>query len=168
MIVVKKVAVVMGSVSDLPLAKEAIKTLSAFEIPTVARVLSAHRTPEEAAAFAKSAEAEGFGAIIALAGKAAHLAGAMAAHSLLPVIGVPVCGKDLGGMDALLSTVQMPKGIPVACVAIDGASNAALLAVRMLALTDEGINQKLKQYAEKLTQQSAEADETLQQELMQL
>ena len=164
----KKVAVVMGSASDLPLAKEALKTLAAFDIPAVARVLSAHRTPDEAAAFAKTAEAEGFGVIIALAGKAAHLAGAMAAHSLLPVIGVPVCGKDLGGLDALLSTAQMPKGVPVATVAIDGAANAALLAVRILALSDEALNQKLKQYAQKLAEQSAEADAALQKEIEQL
>ena len=161
----KKVAVVMGSASDLPLAKEAVKTLSAFGVPVVTRVLSAHRTPEEAAAFAKGAEAEGFGVIIAIAGKAAHLAGAMAANSLLPVIGVPVSGKDFGGLDALLSTVQMPKGVPVACVTIDGAGNAALLAVRILSLSDEEINQKLKQYAEKLSAQSIEADEAIQKEM---
>ncbi|MDP3448336.1 MAG: 5-(carboxyamino)imidazole ribonucleotide mutase [Eubacteriales bacterium] len=164
----RKVAVVMGSASDLPLAKDALKTLDSFDIPAAARVLSAHRTPEEAAAFAKSAEAEGYGAIIALAGKAAHLAGAMAAHSLLPVIGVPVSGKDLGGLDALLSTAQMPKGVPVACVAIDGAINAALLAVRILALSDEALQQKLKQYVQKLAEQSAEADAALQKELEQL
>lgn len=161
----KKVAVVMGSASDLPLAKEAVKTLVAFGVPYVVRVLSAHRTPEEAAAFAKAAEAEDFGVIIALAGKAAHLAGAMAAHSLLPVVGVPVCGRDLGGLDALLSTAQMPKGVPVATVAIDGAANAALLAVRILALSDEELNQKLKHYAQKLAEQSAEADAALQKEI---
>ena len=161
----KKVAVVMGSVSDLPLAKEALKTLSAFGIPAVARVLSAHRTPEEAAAFAKGAEADGFGVIIAFAGKAAHLAGAMAANSILPVIGVPVCGKDLGGLDALLSTAQMPKGVPVATVAIDGGSNAALLAVRMLALSDEALNATHKQYTQKLAEQSILADAQLQKEM---
>lgn len=164
----KKVAVVMGSASDLPLAKDALKTLAAFDIPAAARVLSAHRTPDEAAAFAKSAEAEGYGAIIALAGKAAHLAGAMAAHSLLPVIGVPVSGKDLGGLDALLSTAQMPKGVPVATVAIDGAANAALLAVRILALSDETVAAKLREYAQKLVEQSAEADAAIQKELEQL
>jgi 5-(carboxyamino)imidazole ribonucleotide mutase len=164
----KKVAVVMGSASDLPLAKDALRTLASFDIPAVARVLSAHRTPEDAAAFAKSAEAEGYGAIIALAGKAAHLAGAMAAHSLLPVIGVPVSGKDLGGLDALLSTAQMPKGVPVATVAIDGAANAALLAVRILALSDEVLRVKLKEYAQKLIEQSAEADAALQIEIEQL
>ena len=161
----KKVAVVMGSVSDLPLAKEALKTLSAFGIPAVARVLSAHRTPEEAAAFAKGAEAEGFGVIIAFAGKAAHLAGAMAANSVLPIIGVPVCGQDLGGLDALLSTAQMPKGVPVATVAIDGGANAALLAVRMLALLDESLSEKLKQYTRKLAEQSILADAQLQKEI---
>lgn len=161
----KKVAVVMGSASDLPLAKDALKTLAAFDIPAAARVLSAHRTPDEAAAFAKSAEAEGYGAIIALAGKAAHLAGAMAAHSLLPVIGVPVSGKDLGGLDALLSTAQMPKGVPVATVAIDGAANAALLAVRILALSDETVAAKLREYAQKLVEQSAEADAAIQREI---
>lgn len=161
----KKVAIVMGSGSDAPLAKGAISVLQEFGIPFTARVLSAHRTPDEAAAFAKSAEAEGFGAIIAFAGKAAHLAGAMAAHSLLPVIGVPVCGKDLGGMDALLSTAQMPKGVPVATVAIDGAANAALLAVRILALSDEALNLKLKKYAYTLAEKSAEADAALQKEI---
>jgi len=165
---VKKVAVVMGSASDLPLAKEALKTLAAFDIPAVARVLSAHRTPDEAAAFAKTAEVEGFGVIIALAGKAAHLAGAMAAHSLLPVIGVPVYGKDLGGLDALLSTAQMPKGVPVATVAIDGAANAALLAVRILALSDETLAAKLREYAQRLAEQSAEADAALQKEIEKL
>ena len=164
----KKVAVVMGSASDLPLAKDALKMLDSFDIPAVARVLSAHRTPDEAAAFAKAAGAEGFGVIIALAGKAAHLAGAMAAHSLLPVIGVPVSGKDLGGLDALLSTAQMPKGVPVATVAIDGAANAALLAVRILALSDETLNLKQKQYAQKLAEQSAEADAAIQKEIEQL
>lgn len=164
----KKVAVVMGSASDLPLAKDALKTLSAFGISAVARVLSAHRTPEEAAAFAKGAEADDFGVIIAFAGKAAHLAGAMAANSILPVIGVPVCGKDLGGLDALLSTAQMPKGVPVATVAIDGGSNAALLAVRILALSDETIATKLREYAQKLVEQSAEADAAIQKEIEQL
>ncbi|MDD4311592.1 MAG: 5-(carboxyamino)imidazole ribonucleotide mutase [Eubacteriales bacterium] len=164
----KKVAVVMGSASDLPLAKDALKTLAAFGVPHVARVLSAHRTPDEAAAFAKGAEADEIGVIIAFAGKAAHLAGAMAANSVVPVIGVPVCGKDLGGLDALLSTVQMPKGVPVATVGIDGAANAALLAVRMLALSDEELNQKLKLYVQKLAEQSAEADEAMQKEMEQL
>ena len=164
----KKVAVVMGSASDLPLAKEVVKTLNAFGVASVTRVLSAHRTPEEAAAFAKAAEAEDFGVIIAIAGKAAHLAGAMAAHSLLPVIGVPASSKDLGGLDALLSTAQMPKGVPVATVAIDGASNAALLAVRILALSSEELAVQLQQYAAKLAELSAEADRSIQKEIEQL
>ena len=164
----KKVAVVMGSASDLPLAKEVVKTLNAFGVASVTRVLSAHRTPEEVAAFAKAAEAEDFGVIIAIAGKAAHLAGAMAAHSLLPVIGVPASSKDLGGLDALLSTAQMPKGVPVATVAIDGASNAALLAVRILALSSEELAVQLQQYAAKLAELSAEADRSIQKEIEQL
>ena len=165
---VKKAAVVMGSASDLPLAKEAIKTLTAFGVPQVTRVLSAHRTPDEAAAFAKGAESEEIGVIIAFAGKAAHLAGAMAANSIVPVIGVPVSGKDFGGLDALLSTAQMPKGVPVATVAVDGAVNAALLAIRILALSEETLNQKLKLYVQKLAEQSAEADAAVQKEIEQL
>ena len=164
----KKAAVVMGSASDLPLAKEAIKTLAAFGVPHVARVLSAHRTPDEAAAFAKGAESEEIGVIIAFAGKAAHLAGAMAANSILPVIGVPVSGKDFGGLDALLSTAQMPKGVPVATIAVDGAVNAALLAIRILALSEETLNQKLKLYVQKLAEQSTEADAAVQKEIEQL
>ena len=164
----KKAAVVMGSASDLPLAKEAIKTLAAFGVPQVTRVLSAHRTPDEAAAFAKGAVTEEIGVIIAFAGKAAHLAGAMAANSIVPVIGVPVSGKDFGGLDALLSTAQMPKGVPVATVAVDGAVNAALLAIRILALSEEALNQKLKLYVQKLAEQSAEADAAVQKEIEQL
>ena len=158
----------MGSASDLPLAKEAIKTLAAFGVPHVARVLSAHRSPDEAAAFAKGAESEEIGVIIAFAGKAAHLAGAMAANSILPVIGVPVSGKDFGGLDALLSTAQMPKGVPVATIAVDGAVNAALLAIRILALSEETLNQKLKLYVQKLAEQSTEADAAVQKEIEQL
>ena len=161
----KKVAVVMGSASDAALAKEALKTLSRFGVPYTARVLSAHRSPDEAAAFAKGAKAEGYGAIIALAGKAAHLAGVLASHTILPVIGVPVSAKDLGGLDALLSTAQMPKGVPVACVAIDGAANAALLAIRILALSDEALSQQLNQYMRALAAKTAEADAALQKEI---
>ncbi len=161
----KKAAVVMGSASDLPLAKEALKTLEEFGVPTIARVLSAHRTPEEAADFARSAEDEGYGALIAIAGKAAHLAGVLASYTRLPVIGVPVSGRDLGGLDALLSTVQMPRGVPVAAVAIDGASNAALLAVRILALEDETLARQLEKYARTLAEKTAEADAALQKEL---
>ena len=139
----KKVAIVMGSDSDLPVLESAIKTLNQFEVPCEVRVLSAHRTPIEAADFARNARANGFGAIIAAAGKAAHLAGAMAAGTTLPVIGIPVKSSTLDGLDALLSTVQMPSGMPVATVAIDGAANAALLAIQILAVTDEGLAQKL-------------------------
>lgn len=161
----KKVAVVMGSASDASLAKEALKILSRFGVPYTARVLSAHRSPDEAAAFAKRAEAEGYGAIIALAGKAAHLAGVLAAHTILPVIGVPVSAKDLGGLDALLSTAQMPSGVPVASVAIDGAANAALLAIRILALGDESLAEQLKNHALTLAAKTAEADAALQKEI---
>ena len=138
----KKVAVIMGSDSDLPVVGKAIDTLKALGIPVEAHVMSAHRTPEKAAAFAAGAE-NGFGVIIAAAGKAAHLAGVLAAHTILPVIGIPVKSSTLDGLDALLSTVQMPSGIPVATVAIDGAENAALLAAQILALSDGALQQKL-------------------------
>ena len=161
----KKVAVVMGSASDLPLVKEALETLGEFDVAYSARILSAHRSPEEAAAFARTAEAKGYGVVIALAGKAAHLAGVLASQTRLPVIGVPVCSRDLGGMDALLSTAQMPKGVPVATVAIDGAVNAALLAVRILALEDGELAKKLKEYARTLAEKTAQADAALQKEI---
>ncbi len=161
----KSVAVIMGSASDAPLAKEALAIFKEFGVPFQARVLSAHRSPNEAAAFAKSAADEGICAIIAIAGKAAHLAGVVASHTTLPVIGVPVCGKDLGGMDALLSTVQMPKGVPVATVAIDGAANAALLVIRILALSDTILAEKMNQYARTLAEKTAEANAALQKEI---
>lgn len=142
----KKIAIVMGSDSDLPVLEGAIKTLNQFEVPCEVRVLSAHRTPVEAAEFARSAREKGFGAIIAAAGKAAHLAGAMAAGTTLPVIGIPVKSSTLDGLDALLSTVQMPSGMPVATVAIDGAVNAALLAIQILAVTDDGLAEKFAAY----------------------
>ena len=142
----KKVAIVMGSDSDLPVLESAIKTLNQFEVPCEVRVLSAHRTPIEAADFARNARANGFGAIIAAAGKAAHLAGAMAAGTTLPVIGIPVKSSTLDGLDALLATVQMPSGMPVATVAIDGAANAALLAIQILAVTDEALAEKLEAF----------------------
>ena len=124
----QKVGIIMGSDSDMPIAEKAIERLKKYQIPYEVHIYSAHRTPEEAKNFAVNAKANGFGAIICLAGKAAHLAGAIAANTLLPVIGVPVKSSALDGMDALLSTVQMPSGIPVATVAIDGAANAAILA----------------------------------------
>lgn len=139
----KKVAVIMGSDSDLPVLQGAFDTLKKLDIPYEAHVYSAHRTPVEAAAFAQSARANGFGAVIAAAGKAAHLAGALAAQTTLPVIGIPVKSSTLDGLDALLSTVQMPAGLPVATVAIDGAQNAALLAAQIIAVSDEDLQAKL-------------------------
>ena len=144
-----KVAIVMGSGSDRPVMEKAETMLDQFGIEHETRVLSAHKTPDEAIEFAATAANQGFQVIIAGAGKAAHLGGVMAAKSLLPVIGVPI-NASLNGMDALLATVQMPTGIPVATVAIDAASNAALLAVAMLAIHDEGLTEKLRQYRNKL------------------
>ena len=140
----KRVGIVMGSDSDMPIAQKAIERLEGYGIPYEVHIYSAHRTPEQAKGFAANAEANGFGVIIALAGKAAHLAGAIAANTTLPVIGIPVKSSTLDGLDALLSTVQMPTGIPVATVAIDGAANAALLAVEILAVTDGDLAEKLK------------------------
>ena len=139
----KKIGIVMGSDSDLPIVKKAIDTLTEFGVPFEVHVYSAHRTPVEAKEFSANARANGFGAIIAAAGMAAHLAGAIAANTTLPVIGIPVSSKNLGGMEALLATVQMPSGIPVATVAIDGAANAALLAIQMLAINDSELAEKL-------------------------
>ena len=139
----KKVAVIMGSDSDLPIVEKAIDTLKEFEIPFEVHVYSAHRTPAETKEFVSSAEANGFGVIIAAAGMAVHLAGAVAANTVLPVIGIPISSKNTGGIDALWSTVQMPSGIPVATVAIDGAANAAHLAAEILALSDESLREKL-------------------------
>ena len=139
----KKVAIIMGSDSDLPVVEKAIHTLEDYGVPFEVHVYSAHRTPKEAKAFAESARRDGFGVIIAAAGKAAHLAGALAAASTLPVIGIPVKSSTLDGIDALLSTVQMPSGIPVATVAIDGAVNAALLSVQILAVEDAALAGKL-------------------------
>lgn len=140
----KKVAFIMGSDSDLPVAEKAFEVFKDFGVPFEAHVFSAHRTPEEAKEFSKNAERNGFGAIVCAAGKAAHLAGAIAANTVLPVIGIPVKSSTLDGLDALLSTVQMPAGIPVATVAIDGAKNAALLALQILAVSDEELSNKLK------------------------
>ena len=135
----------MGSDSDLPVLEKAAETLKKFGVPFEMHVYSAHRTPAEAKAFAENAAKNGFGAIIAAAGKAAHLAGSLAANTVLPVIGVPVKSSTLDGLDALLSTVQMPSGIPVATVAIDGAENAALLAVQILAVSDGELYKKLEE-----------------------
>lgn len=140
----KKVAVIMGSDSDLPVVEKAINTLKEYEVPFEVHVFSAHRTPAEAKAFSENARKNNFGAIIAAAGMAAHLAGAIAANTTLPVIGIPVASKNLEGMDALLSTVMMPSGIPVATVAINGAANAAILAIQILAVTDDALREKLE------------------------
>lgn len=139
----KKIGVIMGSDSDLPTVKKATDVLKELEIPFEVHVYSAHRTPQEAREFALSAREEGFGAIICAAGMAAHLAGAVAAVTTVPVIGIPCSGSSLQGMDALLSTVQMPGGIPVATVGIDGAKNAALLAAEILAVSDDALAEKL-------------------------
>jgi 5-(carboxyamino)imidazole ribonucleotide mutase len=139
----KKVAILMGSDSDLPIVEKGIKVLRDYGIPHEVHVYSAHRTPAECAEFVKGARENGFGVIIAAAGMAAHLAGAVAANTTLPVIGIPISCKNTGGMDALLATVQMPSGIPVATVAIDGAANAAILAVQILALSDGELVKKL-------------------------
>ncbi|MBQ4101681.1 MAG: 5-(carboxyamino)imidazole ribonucleotide mutase [Oscillospiraceae bacterium] len=141
----KKVGLIMGSDSDLPVCEAAAKQLKALEIPYEVHIYSAHRTPDQAASFAANAREKGFGAIIAAAGKAAHLAGALAARTTLPVIGIPLKSSELDGMDALLSTVQMPSGMPVATVAINGAKNAALLAAQILAVEDAALAEKLDQ-----------------------
>ena len=140
----KKVAIVMGSDSDLPVVRKAAEVLTSFGVPFEAHIFSAHRTPDEARAFARGARAQGFGVIIGVAGMAAHLAGALAANTTLPVIGIPCKGGALDGLDALLSTVQMPSGIPVATVALNGGANAALLAVEILAVEDGALAQKLE------------------------
>ena len=139
----KKVGIIMGSDSDLPILRKTMDTLTSLGIPYECHIYSAHRTPEEARDFAVSARANGFGALIAAAGMAAHLAGAIAANTTLPVIGIPIKSSTLDGLDALLATVQMPSGIPVATVAIDGAENAAILAVQMLSLSEPALAEKL-------------------------
>ena len=146
MTVPTKVAVMMGSASDREKMKPAVTTLADFGVEVSERVLSAHRNSAAVSEFVRSARADGYGAIICGAGMAAHLAGAVAAQTTLPVIGVPLSGGGLGGVDALYSTVQMPRGIPVATVAIDGAANAALLAIAILAVTDTGMAAKLDEY----------------------
>ncbi len=140
----KKAAVILGSDSDLPVVEKAFAVFKELEVPYEAHIFSAHRTPDAAAAFASAARANGFGVILAAAGKAAHLAGALAARTTLPVIGIPVKSSTLDGLDALLSTVQMPTGVPVATVAIDGAANAALLAAQILAVSDVALAEKLE------------------------
>lgn len=163
----KKVAVIMGSDSDLPVVEKAITTLKELEIPTEVHVFSAHRTPAEAKAFTESAYDNGFGVIIAAAGKAAHLAGAIAASTVLPVIGIPVKSSTLDGLDALLSTVQMPSGIPVATVAIDGAENAAILAAQMLALEDAALAEQLSGFKKEMARKVEQKDEMVRQQFAQ-
>ncbi len=148
----KKVAVIMGSASDLPVVEKAIETLDSYGIPYEVHVYSAHRTPVEAKEFSENARENGFGVIIAAAGKAAHLAGAIAANTTLPVIGIPVKSSTLDGLDALLSTVQMPAGIPVATVAIDGAANAAHLAAQIIAVDDKALAEKINEVRKKATE----------------
>lgn len=158
----KKVAIIMGSDSDLPVVKDAAKELKKFGVEFEIHVMSAHRTPEAAAEFSKNAADNGFGVIIAAAGMAAHLAGVLAAYTILPVIGIPMESSRLDGMDALLATVQMPKGVPVATVAINGAANAALLAVQMLALSDSTLAAKLTEMKADMKKTIEEKDQKLQ------
>ena len=164
----KKVAVLMGSDSDWPVVKGACEQLKTFGIPYEAHILSAHRTPAAAAEFARSARSNGFGVIICAAGMAAHLAGAVAGNSTLPVIGIPLKGGVLDGVDALLATVQMPSGIPVATVAVGGAKNAAVLAAQILAVSDEALAAKLDAARAEMAAQIAQKEAKLQAELAQL
>ena len=160
-----RVAIVMGSDHDLPVVEKAISCLKDLKVEYEVRVISAHRSPEACAFFSRSAEENGFGAIIAAAGKAAHLAGAIAANTVLPVIGIPVKSSTLDGLDALLSTVQMPSGIPVATVAIDGAQNAAILAAQIIGVTDAEVAYKLSLRKEEMKQGVIEKDRKLQEQL---
>ena len=160
----KKVGIIMCSDSDLPVVEKAISTLKEYGVPFEVHVYSAHRTPVEAKEFAAGARENGFGAIIAAAGKAAHLAGAIAANTTLPVIGIPVKASTLDGLDALLSTVQMPAGIPVATVAIDGAANAALLAIQILAVSDPVVEEKLRIARAKATEKVLAANKKIEQQ----
>lgn len=161
----KKVAVIMGSDSDWPVVQNACKELKRFGIPYEAHILSAHRTPVEAAEFARNARKNGFGVLICAAGMAAHLAGAFAGNSILPVIGIPMKGGINDGMDALLATVQMPSGIPVATVAVNGAKNAAVLAAQILAVSDDALAARLEQDRQAMARSIAEKEAKLQAEL---
>ena len=161
----KKVAVIMGSDSDLPTVKKALEELKSYGVGYECHIMSAHRTPAAAAEFSAKAKDNGFGVIICAAGMAAHLAGVVAAYTTLPVIGIPCSSKNFDGLDALLATVQMPSGIPVATVAVDGAKNAAILAVQMLAIEDEALAQKLAAAKKEMQEQIKEKDEKLQKEL---
>ena len=164
----KKVGIIMGSDSDLPILRKSMDTLRELDIPFECHIFSAHRTPAEARDFALNARANGFGALIAAAGMAAHLAGAFAANTTLPVIGIPMKGGAMDGLDALLATVQMPSGIPVATVALNGAKNAAWLAAEILALSDDALAEKLETERVSMAQQIAAKEEKLQNELNEL
>lgn len=161
----KKIAIIMGSASDKEVAAIAVETLKSLSVPYRVRVLSAHRTPDEATTFAKSLEEDGYGAAITIAGKAAHLGGVIAANTTIPVIGIPVKGSDLGGLDALLSTVQMPPGIPVASMAINGAKNAALFAAEIIALSDDDLKNRIKMARERMRLSVLEADKSIEENL---
>ena len=161
----KKVGIIMGSDSDLPIVRKAMDTLTAFSVPFEVHIYSAHRTPDEAGVFAASARENGFGVLICAAGMAAHLAGAIAARTSLPVIGIPCKSTNLDGMDALLSTVQMPTGVPVATVAINGAANAALLAIQMLGIEDADLAAKLDEKKQRDAAAVLAKDAALQAEL---
>lgn len=163
----KKVAVIMGSDSDLPVVQKAVNKLKSFGIATEVHVMSAHRTPAQACAFSANAKENGFGVIIAAAGKAAHLAGVLAAHTTLPVIGIPIKSSTLDGLDALLATVQMPSGIPVATVAIDGAENAAILAAQILGVYNEDLAGKLSDMKTEMEAKVLEKDQKLQETINQ-
>ncbi len=163
-----KIAVIMGSDSDFPIIEKCIRILKEFDIETEVRVISAHRTPYQAEEFARNAESNGFGVIIAAAGKAAHLAGVIAAYTILPVIGLPIKSSTMDGLDSLLSMVQMPKGIPVATVAIDGAENAALLSIQILSLSSNELKERLKEYKKEMAEQVVEKDELIQKEVKDL
>ncbi len=164
----KKVAVIMGSDSDFKVVQKAILKLKEFNVPYEVHIMSAHRTPDEAAEFSKNAKNNGFGVIIAAAGMAAHLAGVLAAHTTIPVIGIPIKSASFDGMDALLATVMMPTGIPVATVAVDGAANAGLLAVQILALSDENLSAQLDNMKKEMAEAVAKKDADIQRKAAEL
>jgi len=164
----QKVAIVMGSDSDLPVLRNCIKILKDFGVETEVSVISAHRTPDKAAQYARDAEKNGFGVIIAAAGKAAHLPGVLAAFTVLPVIGIPIKSSTLDGLDSLLSIVQMPKGIPVATVAVDGAENAALLAVQILGTDDKLLRDNMRKYKIKMAEEVEKKDTQVKEEVKSL
>ena len=161
----KKIAIVLGSDSDLKVMKKTVEKLQEFEVEYEIRIMSAHRTPQAASDFARDAESNNFGAIIAAAGMAAHLAGVLAAHTILPVIGVPI-KSTLDGVDSLLSTIQMPPGVPVAVVAIDGAVNAAILAIQILAVGNQSLGEKLKNFKKDQAKSVMDKDKKLQEEVL--